>query len=55
MKSGRYDTGGPALGGNWLDSNDNLGVRWDIDGLGKFNTLAFFLLDVADVGGNFSM
>ena len=45
----------PPLGGNWLDSNDNLGMRWEVGGLGKFNTLAFFVLDAADVGGKFSI
>jgi hypothetical protein len=43
------------VGGKWLDSNDTLGMRWDIGGLGKFNTLAFFLIDAADVGGKFSI
>ena len=46
---------GPPLGGNWLDSNDNLGMKWEVSGLGKFNTLAFFVLDAADVGGKFSI
>lgn len=43
------------IGGKWLDSNDTLGMKWDISGLGKFNTLAFFLIDAADVGGKFSI
>ena len=43
-------TARPAIGGNWLDSNDTHGMRWDIAGLGKFNTLSFFLIDAADVG-----
>jgi hypothetical protein len=43
------------IGGKWLDSNDTLGMKWDIGGLGKFNTLAFFLIDAADVGGKFSI
>lgn len=59
MKWGRYNTDGlkasTALGGQWLDSNDNLGMNWTVSGLGKFNTLAFFLTDVADVGGKFSI
>lgn len=57
MRWGRYGTEGlpPGLGGNWLDSNDNTGMRWDIAGLGEFNVLAFFLIDVADVGGRFSI
>jgi hypothetical protein len=56
MEWGRYsaDNGG-ALGGHWLDSNDNLGARWEVSGLGKFNTLAFFVTDAADVGGKFSI
>ena len=55
MPWGRYSTSGAALGGHWLDSNDNLGVRWEISGLGKFDTLAFSVLDAADVGGKFSI
>jgi hypothetical protein len=56
MAWGRYGTDASLpLGGNWLDSNDNLGMRWEIDGLGKFNALAFFVLDAADVGGKFSI
>jgi hypothetical protein len=56
MPWGRYsaDNGG-LLGGHWLDSNDNLGARWEIGGVGKFDSLAFFLLDAADVGGKFSL
>ena len=60
MHWGRYDTDKPALSpgladGNWLDSNDNLGIRWRIEDLGGFNTLAFFVIDAADVGGSFSL
>jgi hypothetical protein len=55
MKWGRYDTDRPALGSNWLDSNDTYGMRWEIGGLGSFNALAFFLSDLADVGATFSM
>jgi hypothetical protein len=56
MPWGRYGTSaGAALGGNWLDSNDNLGMSWEIGGLGSFNSLAFFVLDAADVGGKFSI
>ena len=56
MPWGRYGTDASLpLGGNWLDSNDNLGMRWEVGGLGKFNTLAFFVLDAADVGGKFSI
>jgi hypothetical protein len=56
MPWGRYsaDNGG-VLGGHWLDSNDNLGARWEIGGVGKFDSLAFFVLDAADVGGKFSI
>lgn len=50
---GRYNTSG--VDGNWLDSNDTLGMRWDVSGLGKFNALAFILTDVADVGAIFSI
>lgn len=57
MRWGRYNTDAtpPGLEGNWLDSNDNLGMDWRIAGLGKFNVLAFFLIDAADVGGRFSI
>jgi hypothetical protein len=54
MPWGRYSTSG-LLDGHWLDSNDNLGLRWEISGLGKFDTLAFSVLDAADVGGKFSI
>ena len=40
---------------HWLDSNDTHGMRWDIGGLGKFNALAFFVIDAADVGAKFSI
>lgn len=50
---GRYNTSG--VDGNWLDSNDTLGVRWDVGGVGKFNAIAFLLTDVADVGATFSI
>jgi hypothetical protein len=43
------------VGGNWLDSNDKTGMEWKIQGVGSFNVLAFFLIDVADVGARFSM
>jgi hypothetical protein len=58
---GRYNTENdpplpPGLAdGNWLDSNDNRGIKWAIDGLGAFNALAFFVIDPADVGGKFSI
>ena len=56
MPWGRYGTSETLpLGGNWLDSNDNLGIRWDIAGIGSFDSLAFFVLDAADVGGKFSI
>jgi hypothetical protein len=61
MAWGRYNTSNtpplpPGLAdGNWLDSNDNLGMKWRISGLGGFNTLAFFVIDAADVGGSFSL
>jgi hypothetical protein len=54
MPWGRYTTSS-GLGGHWLDSNDNLGMAWTVEGLGTFNTLAFFVLDAADVGGKFSI
>ena len=61
MHWGRYNSSNtPALppglaDGNWLDSNDNRGIKWKIDGLGSFNALAFFVIDAADVGGKFSI
>jgi hypothetical protein len=42
-------------GGNWLDSNDTYGMRWQVGGLSQFNALSFFMTDVADVGGKFSL
>ena len=50
---GRYNTSG--VDGNWLDSNDTHGMRWDVGGLGKFNAVAFLLTDAADVGATFSI
>jgi hypothetical protein len=50
---GRFNTAG--VDGKWLDSNDTLGMRWEVSGLGKFNALAFLLTDVADVGAVFSI
>ena len=41
--------------GNWLDSNDNRGIKWRIKDVGKFDTIGFFVSDVADVGGKFSI
>lgn len=39
----------------WLDSNDTLGMRWEVGGPPSFNALAFLLTDVADVGAKFSL
>lgn len=50
---GRYNTSG--VDGNWLDSNDTRGMRWDATGPAKFNAVAFLLTDVADVGAIFSI
>ena len=61
MTWGRYNTQNdpplpPGLAaGNWLDSNDNRGIKWTIDGIGRFNALGFFIGDAADVGGAFSI
>jgi hypothetical protein len=55
MQWGRYSSAASGLSGNWLDSNDNTGMRWEIAGLGPFNVLAFFVTDAADVGGHFSI
>ena len=41
--------------GNWLDSNDNRGIKWRIKGVGKFDSIGFFVSDAADVGGKFSI
>lgn len=54
MRWGRFSTS-DVLGGKWLDSNDTYGMKWDIGGLGKFNSLSFFLIDAADVGAKFSI
>jgi hypothetical protein len=50
---GRFNTSG--VDGNWLDSNDTRGMRWDVAGLPRFNALAFLLTDVADVGAILSI
>lgn len=57
MRWGRYnlDGNGGQNPGNWLDSNDNRGIKWRIKGVGSFDSIGFFLSDVADVGGKFSM
>lgn len=54
MKWGRFSASN-ALGGKWLDSNDTYGMKWDIGGVGKFNSLSFFLIDAADACGKFSI
>ena len=48
---GRFDVEGSD--DNWLDSNDHMGIQWDIpgnSGLSDIVRLAFFLIDVDDVG-----
>jgi hypothetical protein len=57
MRWGRYNPDGSRglQPGNWLDSNDNRGIKWRISGLGEFDALGFFVGDVADVGGKFSI
>ena len=57
MPWGRYNTDGlhGLISGNWVDSNDNHGMRWEVDTGAKFNALAFFLIDAADAGGKFSL
>jgi hypothetical protein len=50
---GRHNTSG--VDGNWLDSNDTHGMRWDVGGMGEFNAVAFLLTDVADVGAKFTI
>lgn len=53
---GRYNTNpSNLLGGNYLDSNDNRYLNWTISGIGKFDTVSFFVIDAADVGGKFSI
>jgi len=57
MRWGRYnlDGSGGQNPGNWLDSNDNRGIKWRIRDVGAFDTIGFFISDVADVGGKFSI
>lgn len=55
MRWGRYNADSGILGGKWLDSNDNQGMKWDISGIGEFNSVAFFVIDAADVGGKFKI
>lgn len=58
MQWGRYNSKTPAtniIGNNWLDSNDNQKMSWDVKGDGKFNTIGLYLTDIADVGGKFSI
>jgi hypothetical protein len=61
MPFGRYNSTNSDLlpdglvSGNWLDSNDMIGMEWKIEGVGLFNALAFFVIDAADVGARFSM
>jgi hypothetical protein len=57
MRWGRYHLGGTGgqRRGNWLDSNDNRGIKWKIKDVGEFDSIGFFLSDVADVGGKFSI
>lgn len=49
-KFGRYNT--TLDGSNWLDSNDNAAINLDISGLGMFDSISLFLMDVDDVGSN---
>ena len=49
---GRSDVVG---GDRWLDGNDTRGMRWEVEGPGKFNALAFLLTDAADVGATLSI
>lgn len=57
MRWGRYnlDGSGGQKHGNWLDSNDNRGIKWQVKGVGEFDRVGFFLSDIADVGGKFSI
>lgn len=57
MRWGRFNTDGTGgqEPGNWLDSNDNRGVKWRIKDVGKFDSIGFFVTDAADVGGKFSL
>lgn len=55
MYWGRYNTDKLPIGGQWLDSNDTYGMKWDVAGPAKFNVLSFFLVDAADVGAKFSV
>lgn len=50
---GRMNT---TAGGKWfLDSNDTLGVGWDVSTGGLFNAVAFTLSDAADTGATLSV
>jgi hypothetical protein len=51
--SGRFNP--ERINQNYLDSNDKRGVKVEVSGIGKFNALAFFLVDVADEGATFSI
>lgn len=56
--SGRYNTDTlpvSSLGGNWLDTNDTYGLQWQVEGVGPFNMVAFYLIDAVDVGARMSM
>jgi hypothetical protein len=57
MRWGRYNTDGTGgqKPGKWLDSNDNRGIKWRIEDVGKFDSIGFFVTDAADVGGKFSL
>ncbi len=58
MRWGRYNSNTPSKltpGKNWLDSNDNKKMEWKVRSDQKFNTIGFFLTDIADVGGKFSI
>ncbi|WP_424934703.1 hypothetical protein [Amaricoccus macauensis] len=58
MKWGRYNSNTPSstgIGNNWLDSNDNQKMEWRVKSDKSFNTIGFFVSDIADVGGKFSI
>lgn len=58
MRWGRYNSSTPSrtiAGKNWLDSNDNQKMEWRVKSGSAFNTIGFFVTDIADARGKFSV
>jgi hypothetical protein len=53
--SGRQNLTALSGASQWLDSNDRSQVTMTLGGVGAFDRAAFFLTDVADVSGKFTM